>query len=213
MVFPMTEIILARHGETEWNVGVRYRGRIDVNLNELGVTQGKLLGVHLSRLKIAAIYSSPLNRALDTANILARYQHVDVQVTDGLVDFDYGEWQGLSDLAVRKLYPALHREWLASPHLVTMPGGESLADVRERAVGVVKDVVWWHSGSVALVSHRVVNKVLICSLLGLDNSRFWDIRMDVGAITTFEYVKGRFILTKHNETSYLGATRNPLSDF
>ena len=209
----MAEIILVRHGETEWNVGEIYRGRADVALDEVGIKQAELLGKYLSGLKLDTIYSSPLRRALDTANIMAQYHNVRVQVNNGLIDFDYGEWQGLPDKEVKKLYLALHSEWHTNPHLVKMPGGEGLDDVRKRALAVVNEVVSKYKGSVALVSHRVVNKVLICSLLGLDNSHFWHIRQDVGGITTFDYVDGRFILTKHNDTSYLKGMRKALSDF
>jgi len=209
----MTENILVRHGETEWNVEEIYRGRIDVELSEVGIKQAQLLGRYLGNLKLAAIYSSPLQRAVHTANILAQYQNVAVQVTDGLMDLDCGEWQGLSDEQVKKLYPVLHEQWRVNPHLMAMPGGERLEDVRERALAVVGEVVSQYSGSIALVSHRVVNKVLICSLLGLDNSHFWNVKQDVCGITTFDYVGGRFILTKHNDTSYLGGMRNPLGDF
>jgi broad specificity phosphatase PhoE len=104
---------------------------------------------------------------------------------------------------VKKLYLTLHDEWHNNPHKAKMPGGESLADVRERAAGVVDDVFSKYEGSVVLVSHRVVNKVLICSLLGLDNSCFWNIKQDVGGITIFDYVDGRFVLTRHNDTSHL----------
>ena len=209
----MTEIILVRHGETEWNVSQTYRGRADVALDEVGVKQAELLGEYLSDWKLEAIYSSPLRRARDTANAIARHQNAKVQVASGLTDFDYGSWQGLPEAEVRKLYPDLHQEWRTNPHLVTMPGGESLGDVAERARGVVKEAVSRYQGSVALVSHRVVNKVLICSLLGLDNSRFWDIRQDVGGITVFDYSDGRFILTRHNDTSYLKGMKKALSDF
>ena len=101
----MTEIILARHGETEWNVEEVYRGRIDVNLDEVGVKQAELLGEYLSSLELDAIYSSPLRRALDTANLIAQYQKTGVQVSNGLVDLNYGEWQGLPEREVKKLYP------------------------------------------------------------------------------------------------------------
>jgi len=210
----MAEIILVRHGETEWNVEEIYRGRIDINLDEVGVKQAELLGEYLSSVELNAIYSSPLRRALDTANIVARYQKVGVQVTNGLIDLDFGEWQGLPEREVKKLYQALHNEWHANPDRVKMPGGESLADVRKRAVGVINDVISKYEGSVVLVSHRVVNKVLICFLLGLDNSHFWNIKQDVGAITTFSYVGGHFILTRHNDTSHLkGMQKYRLSDF
>ncbi len=81
-------------------------------------------------------------------------------------------------------------------------------------MSVVGDVIARHEGTVVLVSHRVVNKVLICALLGLDNSHFWNIRQDTGGITTFTYENERFILTEHNDTSYLKSLQKaPLSDF
>jgi len=199
----MAKLILARHGETVWNVEKIYRGRTDVNLDEVGIKQAELLGKYLSNWELEAIYSSPLQRALDTADIIARYQKVGVYVAEGLIDFDYGKWQSLSEQEVKRLYPTLHNEWLNNPHKVKMPGGESLDDVRKRAIEVVDDVLSKYQGNVVLVSHRVVNKVLICSLLGLDNSHFWNIKQDVGGITIFNYVDGRFVLTRHNDTSHL----------
>ncbi len=210
----MTEIILARHGETEWNVAEVFRGRIDVELNETGTKQAELLAGHLSSLKIDAVYSSPLKRALKTAEMIARYHKLDVEIAPGLTDFDYGEWQGLPHHEVKEKYKELYAEWAENPHLVKMPAGESLADVRERAVGVVDDIVTRYKGTIVLVSHRVVNKVLICALLGLDNSRFWNIKQDTCGITTFIYERGRFILAEHNNTSYLKPLQQaPLSDF
>jgi len=210
----MAELILARHGETAWNVEKIYRGRSDVALDEVGTKQAELLGKYVSNHRLEAIYSSPLKRALDTANIIARYQKIDVQIAEGLVDFDYGEWQCLPEREVERLYPALLNEWRNNPHKIRMPGGESLEDVRKRAIEVINDVLSNYHGSVVLVSHRVVNKVLICSLLGLDNSHFWNINQDVGGITTFNYVDGRFILTKHNDISHLKELqRSVLDDF
>jgi len=199
----MTELILIRHGETVWNVEKIYRGRADVDLDKVGIKQAELLGKYLSNWELEAIYSSPLKRALATANIIARYHKIGVYIANGLIDFDYGEWQSLSEQEVRKSYPALLDKWHNNPHEVRMPGGESLADVRERAAGIVDDVLSKYEGSVVLASHRVVNKVLICSLLGLDNSYFWNIKQDVSGITIFNYVDGRFVLTKHNDTSHL----------
>ncbi|NWF77356.1 MAG: histidine phosphatase family protein [Chloroflexi bacterium] len=208
----MAKLILVRHGETMWNVEKVYRGRTDVNLDEVGIKQAELLGKYLSNWELEAIYSSPLRRALDTANIIARYQNVGVQIAEGLIDFDYGEWQSLSEQEVKRLYPTLYNEWHNNPHKAKMPGGESLEDVRRRAIEVVDDVLSKYQGSVVLVSHRVVNKVLIRSLLGLDNSHFWNIKQDVGGITIFDYMGGRFILTRHNDTSYLKKLQKSVLD-
>jgi broad specificity phosphatase PhoE len=210
----MAELILARHGETVWNVEKIYRGRTDVNLDKVGIKQAELLGKYLSNWELAAIYSSPLSRATDTANIIARYQKIGVQIAEGIVDFDYGEWQSLPEQEVKRLYPDLLNEWHNNPHKVRMPDGESLDDVRRRTIEVVNDVLSKYQGSVVLVSHRVVNKVLICSLLGLDNSYFWNIKQDVGGITIFDYVDGRFVLTRHNDTSHLRELqKSVLGDF
>jgi len=199
----MTEIILARHGETEWNVTEVFRGRADVELNDTGLRQAELLAEYLGEPKIEAVYSSPLKRALNTAKAIARRHKLKVETSPGLIDCDFGQWQGLPLNEVRKKYKKLYRQWAESPHLVKIPGGESLDEVRERAWGVVNEIVARHKERVVVVSHRVVNKVLICALLGLDNSHFWNIRQDTCGTTIFSYQDGRFVLIKHNDTSYL----------
>jgi broad specificity phosphatase PhoE len=210
----MTQIILARHGETAWNVEKVFRGRADVSLDEVGVTQAELLGKYLSNWELEAIYSSPLRRALDTANIIGRHHKVAPVVAEGLTDIDYGGWQSLSEREVNRLYPTLLNEWHSYPHKVTMPGGESLEDVRRRAVEVVDDIPTKHNGNVLLVSHRVVIKVLVCHLLGLGNSQFWNVRQDVCGVTVFDYTDGRLVLTRHNDTSHLRELQKPiLADF
>ena len=209
----MTEILLVRHGETEWNVEEIFRGRIDIELNETGLKQAELLAKYLREIKIDAVYSSPLTRALKTTDVIAHYHGLAVQIAPGLIDFDYGEWQGLSHQEVRNRYRELYAKWINHPHQVKMVAGESLDEVRNRVMGVVETVIAKYEGSVVLVSHRVVNKVLICALLGLDNSHFWNIRQDTCGITSFTYENERFILTKHNDTSYLGVSKTPLGDF
>ena len=210
----MTEIILARHGQTEWNVEEVFRGQIDVELNQTGLKQAELLAEYLSGQKIEAVYSSPLKRAFKTAEAVARRYKLRVEVVNGLTDCDFGQWQGLHLPEVKDKYSQLYQQWAESPQLVQIPGGESLDEVRERASEVVNGVIAKHSGRVALVSHRVVNKVLICALLGLDNSHFWNIRQDTCTTTVFSYQNGRFVLTKHNDTSYLKPLkRAELEDF
>ncbi len=210
----MTEIILVRHGETEWNVKEVFRGRIDIELNETGVKQAELLAEYLSDLKIDAVYSSPLKRALKTAEMITKHHKLDVEIAPGLIDFDYGKWQGLSHEEVKGRYKELYAQWTKNPHQITMPAGESLNNVSKRATAIVNEVIARYRGTVVLVSHRVVNKVLICALSGLDNSHFWNIRQDTCGITSFTYENNRFILAKHNDTSFLRPLHKaPSSDF
>lgn len=199
-------IMLIRHGETAWNVREVFRGRIDVELNETGMKQAELLGEYLAGENILAVYSSPLKRALKTAEMIAKHHDIEVEITEGLMDLDFGAWQGLPHETVRERYEELYRKWLEAPHEVVMPDGERLDDVRERGLRLIEVITGEYGdreGIVALVSHRVVNKVLICALLGLDNSHFWNIRIDTCGITTFEYKDGMFVLVRHNDTSFL----------
>jgi broad specificity phosphatase PhoE len=206
--------MLIRHGDTDWNVEEIFRGRADIELNETGIKQAELLANYLKDVPVEAVYSSPLKRALRTAEIIAGSRNINVTPAPELIDFDYGEWQGLSHDAVKDKYKTLYNEWLKNPQLVKMPKGESLDDVRERAVSLVDQITASHEGIVALISHRVILKVIICTLLGLDASHFWDIKVDTCGITTFVYADKRFILEKHNDTSFLKSIDRPaLSDF
>ncbi|MFC2007858.1 histidine phosphatase family protein [Chloroflexota bacterium] len=208
------EIILARHGETDWNVAEVFRGKFDIELNETGLKQAELLAEYLSSSGFDAIYSSPLKRSVKTAEAIAGNHNVRVNIAPGLDDFDYGEWQGLAHLEVKEKYWDLYSRWINHPEQIVMPSGESLDNVRDRAMPVVDELVHKDEGTVLLLSHRVVNKVIICALLGLDNSHFWDIKLDTCGITRFTCENGHSILTGHNDTSFLRPIQKaPLSDF
>ena len=210
----MTEIILMRHGETEWNVGEIFRGRADIELNETGTQQAKLLAGYLRDTRIEAVYSSPLKRAVKTAEAIAAEHKLKVEISPELSDMDFGSWQGLPLKEVGEKYPELYAEWLNHPEQLKLPGGETLDDVRKRALGLVNKVIAGRRGAVVLVSHRVVNKVLICALLGLDNTHFWNIRVDTCGVTIFDYDAQHFVLARHNDVSFLKPLQKaPLRDF
>jgi broad specificity phosphatase PhoE len=127
-----------------------------------------------------------------------------VQVMAGLNDLNFGEWEGLSLTAVKRQYPDLYHQWLQAPHQVVFPGGEGLDAVSSRAMKVIGEIIERHpQEAVALVSHRVVLKVVICALLGLDNSHFWNIGQDTTAINCFRYKNGSWIVALLNDTCHL----------
>jgi broad specificity phosphatase PhoE len=200
----MTEIILVRHGETNYNTSEIFRGRVDVPLNEHGIRQAELLGEYLSKEKIITVYSSPLRRAVRTAEAIAGRHSLDVNVVNDLNDIDCGEWQGLTLKEVQQRYEEIYQDWVDTPEQVRLPGGESLEDVKNRALPFVQDAVdQCRTGTLVLVSHRVVNKVLICALLGLTNSFFWNFQLDTGGISRFHYDGNRVVLTGHNDVSFM----------
>ena len=102
----MLELILVRHGETIWSRTQQhtFRGRFDIPLNDLGVKQAKAVGMLLRDKEIYQIYSSPLIRAVDTANEIARFHGLEVQIHDGFIDLDFGDWQGKLHEDVKKQY-------------------------------------------------------------------------------------------------------------
>ena len=197
-------LLLVRHGETVWNADTVYRGRADIPLSDNGRQQAELLGRRLAGEHVTALYTSPLVRAHKTAEAIGRHAGLAVRVEDDLTDIDCGEWEGLSDREVKEKYPEVRRKWLDTPQLVRLPGGEALSDVADRVSHVLARACA-DAGVVVLVSHRVVHKVAICALLRLDNSHFWDIRLDLAGVSEFECSPKHRVLVRHNDTCHLAA--------
>ncbi|MBI4320940.1 MAG: histidine phosphatase family protein [Chloroflexi bacterium] len=201
----MAKFILVRHGQTEWNRVERFRGRVDVPLNETGIRQAQAAAERLAEMSISAVFSSPLSRAHKTAEIIALRLGLPVQVAEGLIDFNYGDWQGLSPEEAAANYPEIYPQWLDSPDKARIPGGESLDDVRSRAMDAILELaVRFPDQTVVLVSHKVVCKIVMLALLGADNARFWAVEQDNAAINVFECgERGVFIVLTMNDTCHL----------
>ena len=200
----MTRFVLIRHGQTEWNRVERFRGRADLALDDTGMRQAEAAAERLSRWQIAAIYSSPLRRALMTAQSLASQLRLAVQPLEGLIDIDFGDWQGLSPQEAAAQDSDLYKKWLERPHEVRFPHGESLQDVQHRITAAIESLVQNYSEqTVVLVAHNVVCRVLLCVVLGLDNSHFWQLGQDVGAINVFDFGDDKPVLSLLNDTCHL----------
>lgn len=200
-----TKFILVRHGQTEWNRVERFRGRIDVPLNATGRAQAEAVANRLASYRIAAIFSSPLTRAMDTAEAIARRTGLVVEKLEGLNDLDFGQWQGLSPQEVAGKFPTEFDSFRTAPIGLRFPGGESLEDVRLRSTAAVNDLVpRYEDAIVVLVSHNVVCRILILALLGLDDSHFWQIGQENAAINAFVRDERRgFSVTLVNDTCHL----------
>jgi len=211
----MTKVYLVRHGQTAWNLEEVFRGRMDIPLDETGKKEVHLAGEALKDETLHAIYSSPLSRSMETAENIAKFQNIPVTPLESIIDISYGEWEGVSLVEVQKKYPDLYGLWLKEPHNITFPGGESLKQVRVRTRNAIDDLLEKHKDeNIALVAHRVPNKVICCSLLGIDNSNFWRIQQDTASTNLFVYKDGQWIISYLNDTSYLKVLGKPaLSDF
>lgn len=202
----MTRIALVRHGQTVWNREHRFRGQTDIELDELGLKQAEATGRYMAgRWPVVAVYTSPLRRTMQTAEAIAHAQGLTAQPSRGLLDISFGEWQGQQAGEVAQRYPDLYRAWLEAPHTVRFPGGESLDDVRSRVVAALDEVVARHPGqAVALVSHTVVNRVLLCAVLGWGNERFWRLQQETCAVNIFDVEEdGDFTIVLINDACHL----------
>jgi broad specificity phosphatase PhoE len=201
----MTKIILVRHGQTEWNRVERFRGRVDVPLNEVGLAQAKATGCRVAEeWQPSAVYSSPLSRAVKTAEAIARHFNIAVQTHPGLIDLDFGQWQGFTPEEVRQRWPELAHAWYTTPHVVQFPDGENLDVVRERAMSTVKELSSLHSDqTIVLAAHTDINRIILLGIQGLGNERLWRLRQDNCAINVFEYDHGEYTLTSLNDTNHL----------
>jgi len=204
----VARIVIVRHGRTEWNRVERFRGRADIALDDVGIKQAEAAARRIKEWPISAVYSSPLRRALTTAEIIAGTMGLNVQEMSGIIDIDYGEWQGLSTEEVISRDGSLYARWIKNPDGITFPGGEQFNEVRQRASKAVDTLIQQHSKeSVVLVSHKVICQVLVMSLLGLDSSHFWQISQDVCAMNLFEVRGGIPSALFINDTCHLDGLR------
>lgn len=201
----MTKFILLRHGQTEWNRVERFRGRADVPLNETGFQQAEATSKRIAaQWQPVAVYASPLSRAMKTAETIARPFQLSVTPLAGLVDIDYGLWQGLSPAEVGKRWQQELNAWYNAPHTIRIPGGESLADLRLRGMEAINQLAEQHGGeTIVLVGHTVINRVILLAVLGLGNERFWRLHQDTCAINVFEKEGEDFIVVSLNDTCHL----------
>jgi broad specificity phosphatase PhoE len=198
-------LYLVRHGQTAHNAAGLALGRANVPLNETGIAQAAAAGRALATYEISAIYSSPLQRARDTAAAVAEPHDLPVMIDDSLIEMDVGELDGLQFAAVGERYPDFIKEWLG-PNCASavMPGGESLTQVRDRASAAIKRLQSEHeSEGIVVVTHNFVILTLLAGFLGLDLARFRSLRHDVGAISRVEWSRDRPVMTALNDTCHL----------
>lgn len=206
---PCTRIVLVRHGRTTWNRESRFRGQFDVPLDEFGKKQARATACYVAaRWPVVAVYASPLSRTMKTAEAIAQSQGLTAQSLAGLRDINFGEWQGHLATEVAQHYPTLYQAWTETPHTVQLPKGESLDIVRQRVTSALDEIIARHRGqTVALVSHTVVNRVLLCYVLGWGNDRFWRLGQETCAVNVFDVddsgARHDFVVQLLNDTSHL----------
>ncbi len=197
-------LILVRHGETRWNRENRVLGQTEIALNKTGRKQAARLARALKDENVSAIYSSPLRRARETADEIARGHGLEVVTDDALKEVDAGELDGLTYEEITERYGDFLEEWMKDNPSLRMPGGESMTELQERTWPVVERIVREHpEGVVILVGHSLATLSIISRVLGMSLSNFRRLRLSVGSISILNFGERGTSLVLFNDTCHL----------
>ncbi|NQT47279.1 MAG: histidine phosphatase family protein [Candidatus Omnitrophica bacterium] len=171
----MTNLVLVRHGKTDWNKMDRIQGELDIPLSIEGRRQAQEMAISLSKIKIDAIYSSALSRSYETAEYIAQYHDLKVKKLKSLNELNQGVWQGLRIDEIKKRYKKQFASWRTAPLSVKPPKGEGMKDAYDRIVNAVDKIVERHKAeTICVVSHELVSTMIRCHYQGLDINHIWD---------------------------------------
>ncbi len=203
----MTRILLSRHGETEWNAVRRVQGWTDIPLSTRGQAQAEALASRLSRIPLAAVYSSDLSRAAQTAAPAAARHGLTVQATPELREKGFGDWEGLTQADLERDYPDLwHRYHVARDQNVLVPGGETFSQVQARMAAVLSRVLAAHPGpeeTVLLVGHGGSGRMLVLEALQVGLPMLPRLHLDNASLSRLDFHDGDSRVILLNDTGHL----------
>ena len=198
------ELILIRHGETDWNRERFFRGREDIPLNANGIAMAELTAEALKDRVFEAIYSSPLKRAMVTAKRIAIPHQIDVRQKWDFIDIDYGAWAGMKEEEVKAQWPKDYVRWLENPARMRFFRGESMKKAWRRVNSALREIIFVHgTGSVVIVTHRIPIKMMTAYMLHKKPRDIVDIKHDPCGISVFQVSDRRSTPVKLNDTSHL----------
>jgi broad specificity phosphatase PhoE len=199
-----TATLLLRHGQTPMSVQKRYAGRSDAPLTDVGLQQAAAAAKHLASAGLDVIVTSPLQRAVRTAEEVAGVTGAPLVTDEGFRETDFGAWEGLTFAEVRERWPAELRTWLADPD-AGPPGGESFAAVSTRVTGALHRLLAGRERQrILIVSHVTPIKTLVAAALLAPSAAVFRMHLDLAALSEIDwYADGPAVLRSFNDTSHL----------
>jgi broad specificity phosphatase PhoE len=187
-----TRVYVVRHGRTALNAQGRFRGRQDPPLDEQGSVDAHWATRALWGAPLEAVYTSPLVRARETAEAIGEPHGLVAKELADLIDLDFGAWEGLTHDEAAENDADLFRRFHTDPETVTLPGGESVSAVADRALEAFHALAEWHpGGSVAAVTHEVVIRLALVRTEAIGRGSMWDVLLPTGSIVEFVSHAGR----------------------
>lgn len=200
----VTRVYLARHGQTVTNREGRFCGHAETSLTPLGIEQARALAGRLARANLSAAYTSDFSRAIQTAALILGERGVAPRPDPALRELHYGEWELERESAIRMRYPEQYGLMRAEDPAWRPPGGESVAEVRERTHRALGRIVAAHRGrEVLVVSHGTAINCMLSSVLGMPESHVFRIDVANCALTEIEERGGRLYVARLNDTAHL----------
>ena len=197
------KLLLVRHGLTDWNNIHKFQGRTDIPLNNAGLEQAEKTARRIEKWQVDAVYTSPLSRALQTADIIAaRFQKKPV-VLDDLTEVNFGTWEGLLFREQLEKNNESLLKWIADPFFYTPPGGEEWDAISQRIERAVSAVMGSEHRHIVIVSHGGIIRALLVALLGLDPHTVWKIKFANCSLTGIDIKEYETSLAFANDTMHL----------
>jgi broad specificity phosphatase PhoE len=208
----VTRVLLVRHGATVLTAEDRFAGASNPALSQEGRRQAERLSDRLRAVSLAAVYASPLERARDTAGIVAAPHGLTVGVLPELREIDHGRWEGLTRQEVCERFAEEAEAWERDPYTFAPEGGESGLSVTARALPALLDLVRTHPDATILaVSHKATIRLLLSALLGFDPRRYRDVlEQSPAALNILDFKESSTArLVLYNDTSHVEARPLP----
>jgi broad specificity phosphatase PhoE len=183
----VTRLIIVRHAEPDAMRG-RIYGRLDPPLSPTGRAQAERVALWLQPVPLDAVYASPLRRARETAGFLVRERGIEMAIHPGLVDIDFGEWEGRRLDELERSDPELYRSWMTQPTRTRFPGGENFGELQARVLAAVGEIRR-ETASAALVAHAGVNRVILGNVLGLADDAIFRLDQPLAAVSVVDWIE------------------------
>ena len=203
------QVLLVRHGATDWNLQGRCQGATDLDLNEVGVRQAEQIAVSLTNETIHGIYSSNLKRAQQTAQFISLHHQLPVLIETDVRELDHGELEGLTFAEIKENYSQFIQKWRTEPAEIQVPGGERLVDVAQRAWNGLNRIVQLHTAqeTLVVVSHNFPILGIICRITGAHLNNYRTYHLDPCGVTRLNHHGGdHWGVTCINNQGYMAET-------
>ena len=200
-----TRFYLIRHGETDWNKAGRYQGRTNIDLNAEGREQARLLGERFRFLPLDALYVSPLNRAVETANEVARTTGITPVTDEHFIEINFGEWEGHTIEELSEKFGTAYTDFFKDPFDHPVPGEGSFQNAMDRAIEGFNILAKRHQGqNVAIISHGGLLRVMLVGLLEMSDAFYRKTWMTNTSVTMLDVMPdGRKLLMTLNDKAHL----------